>query len=150
MAQLSDDCFAFGGALLTVDAALALIAAVLGQGRILWWTEAAWLGWALVLAIPMFAAALVIEHGRANPLLNTRWLGSADIVRFTIVTLMARVVLSEQTYAAVGLLNVLGQNNDQLRTLFTIILLGEGVLAAVMGVQRAVTEAGVSTSLSSM
>ncbi|WP_219812382.1 MULTISPECIES: low temperature requirement protein A [unclassified Rathayibacter] len=31
--------------------------------------------------------------------------------------------------------------------LFTIILLGEGVLAAVMGVQRAVTEAGVSTSL---
>ncbi|RZM32502.1 MAG: MFS transporter [Sphingomonas sp.] len=114
--------------------ALALIAAVLGQGRILWWTEAAWLGWALVLAIPMFAAALVIEHGRANPLLNTRWLGSADIVRFTIVTLMARVVLSEQTYAAVGLLNVLGQNNDQLRTLFTIILLASiaGVAASAI------------------
>lgn len=31
--------------------------------------------------------------------------------------------------------------------LFTIILLGEGVLAAVTGVQRAVTEAGVSASL---
>ncbi len=30
MAQLSDDCFAFGGALLTVDAALALIAAQVG------------------------------------------------------------------------------------------------------------------------
>lgn len=114
--------------------ALALIAAVLGQGRILWWTESAWIGWALVIAIPMFAAALVIEHGRANPLLNTRWLGSADIVRFTIVTVMARVVLSEQTYAAVGLLNVLGQNNDQLRLLFAIILLASiaGVAASAI------------------
>ena len=114
--------------------ALALIAAVLGQGRILWWTEAAWIGWALALAIPMLAAALMIEHGRENPLLNTRWLGSADILRFTIVTIMARVVLSEQTYAAVGLLNILGQNNDQLRPLFTIILLASiaGVAASAI------------------
>jgi MFS family permease len=120
--------------------ALALIAAVLGQGRILWWTEAAWIGWALVIAIPMLMAALVIEHGRANPLLNTRWLGSADIVRFTIVTIMARVVLSEQTYAAVGLLNVLGQNNDQLRPLFAIILLasiaGVAASAITLNVQK--------------
>ena len=56
----------------------------------------------------------MIEHGRANPLLNTRWLGSADIVRFAIVTIMARIVLSEQSYGAVGLLTMLGQNNDQL------------------------------------
>ncbi|MCP3735791.1 MFS transporter [Sphingomonas sp. RP10(2022)] len=108
---------------------MALFAAVLGLGRIVWWTNAAWIGWALIAAIPMLAAALLIEHHRVNPLLNTRWLGSADIVRFTIVTIMARIVLSEQSYASVGLLTVLGQNNDQLVPFFTIIF-----LASVAGV----------------
>ncbi|MGH6615071.1 MFS transporter [Sphingomonas sp.] len=113
---------------------VALLAAVLGEGRIVWWTEARWIGWALIAAIPMFAAALAIEHRRANPLLNTRWLGSADIVRFTIVTIMARIVLSEQTFAAVGLLNTLGQNNDQLGPLFAIIFLASvaGVVASAV------------------
>jgi len=109
--------------------AMALFAAVLGQGRYVWWTNAPWLGWALIAAISMLAAALAIEHHRVNPLLNTRWLGSADIVRFTIVTIMARIVLSEQTYASVGLLTVLGQNNDQLVPFFSIIF-----LASVAGV----------------
>lgn len=102
---------------------MALFAAVLGLGRIVWWTNAPWIGWALVAAIPMLGAALLIEHHRVNPLLNTRWLGSADIVRFTVVTIMARILLSEQTYASVGLLTVLGQNNDQLVPFFTIIFL---------------------------
>ena len=113
---------------------IALFSAVLGQGRLVWWFEAPWIGWCLALAIPLLAAALAIEHGRANPLLNTRWLGSADIVRFTIVTLMARLVLSEQTYAAVGLLTVLGQNNDQFGTLFVIIFAASvaGVIASAV------------------
>lgn len=113
---------------------MALFAAVLGEGRIVWWTEAPWIGWALVLAIPMLLAALMIEHGRSNPLLNTRWLGSADIVRFAVVTIVARIVLSEQTYAAVGLLQTLGQNNDQFGTLFTIIFLASvaGVVASAV------------------
>ena len=101
---------------------IALFAAVLGEGRYVWWLQSAWIGWALVAAIPMFAAAIAIEHGRAHPLLNTRWLGSADILRFAVVTIMARIVLSEQTVAAVGLLNTLGQNNDQFGMLFVIIL----------------------------
>jgi MFS family permease len=109
--------------------AMALFAAVLGLGRIVWWTNAPWIGRALLAAIPMLAAALAIEHHRANPLLNTRWLGSADILRFTVVTIMARIVLSEQTYASVGLLTVLGQNNDQLVPFFSIIF-----LASVAGV----------------
>ena len=109
--------------------ATALFAAVLGLGRIVWWTQAPWIGWALIAAIPMLAAALWIEHHRVNPLLNTRWLASADIVRFAIVTLMARIVLAEQSFAAVGLLTTLGQNNDQLGPFFTIIF-----LASVAGV----------------
>ncbi len=101
--------------------AMALFAAVLGLGRIVWWTNAAWIGWALIAAIPMLAAALVIESRRENPLLNVRWLASADIVRFAIVTVIARIVLSEQSYAAVGLLTLLGQNNDQLQVFFLIV-----------------------------
>lgn len=106
-----------------------LATAVLGEGRYVWWTQSAWLGWALVAAIPMLAAALWIEHHRANPLINTRWLGGADILRFAVVTIMARIVLSEQTFASVGLLAVLGENNDQLVPFFTIIF-----LASVAGV----------------
>ncbi len=120
--------------------AVALVAAVLGLGRIVWWTEARWIGWALIAAIPLFAAAVMIEHNRENPLLNTRWLGSADILRFAVVTVMARIVLSEQSYAAVGLLTVLGQNNDQLETLFAIIfaasVLGVAASAITLDVRR--------------
>ncbi len=113
---------------------MALFAAVLGLGRIDWWTQANWIGWALIAAIPMLAAALVIEHGRANPLLNTRWLASADILRFTIVTIMARIVLSEQNTGAVGLLTVLGQNNDPLMPFFLILTIATaaGVAASAM------------------
>ena len=115
---------------------MALFAAVLGEGRYVWWTQSAWIGWALLAAIPMLAAALVIEHGRANPLLNTRWLASADILRFAVVTVMARIVLSEQTYGAVGLLTLLGQNNDQLGTFFLVIAGATllGILASAMTV----------------
>jgi len=119
---------------------VALFAGVLGLGRIVWWTQAPWIGWSLLAAIPMLGLALLIESGRANPLLNTRWLASADIVRFAIVTVMARIVLSEQTVGAVGLLTVLGQTNDQLRTLFTIVAIASiaGVLlsAATLDLER--------------
>jgi len=120
---------------------MALFAAVLGLGRVVWWTQAPWIGWALLAAIPMLAAALIVESGRANPLLNTRWLASTDIVRFAVVTVMARIVLSEQTAGAVGLLNALGQNNDQMQTLFAVAAAASvaGVLlsAATLDLERA-------------
>jgi hypothetical protein len=94
---------------------------VLGEGRQLWWTDTPWLGWALCASIPLILAALLLEHHRGSPLLETRWLGSADIVRFAVVSILVRIVLSEQSYAAVGLLNTLGYNNDQFHTLFLII-----------------------------
>ena len=119
---------------------MALFTAVLGLGRIVWWTQAPWIGWALLAAIPMLDAALMIESGRANPLLNTRWLASADILRFAIVTIMARIVLSEQTVGAVGLLNALGQTNDQMQTLFVIVavasLAGVVLSAATLDLER--------------
>ncbi|WP_347302294.1 MFS transporter [Croceibacterium sp. TMG7-5b_MA50] len=109
--------------------AAALTASVLGLGRIVWWTNAPWIAWALIGAIVLFAAAVLIEHHRTNPLLNTRWLASADIMRFAIVTMMARIVLSEQNVGVVGLLNTLGLNNDELGPFFLVLL-----LASVAGV----------------
>lgn len=107
---------------------VALLCGVLAQGRILWWTEAPWLGYAASAAIMLIAAALLIEHNRANPLLNTRWLASRDILRFALVATSVRVLLSEQSYGAIGLLTALGVSNDQLIMLGLVM-----VLATVAG-----------------
>lgn len=104
--------------------ALALIAAVLAQGRILWWTEQPWLGYALIVALVLMCTAFMIEHHRRNPLLHTRWLGTAEMLRFAFGALALRLLLSEQTYGAVGLLQTLGMGTEQLQPLYAVILLG--------------------------
>jgi len=124
---------------LTVSAML-LLCGVLAEGRLVWWTDAAWLGWALAAAVPLFAAALLVEHNRARPLLQTRWIGSSDIVRLTGVALLVRIALAEQTYNAVGLLTAGGLTNDQLRLLFAIVagamVLGMLTAALTLSEQR--------------
>ncbi|MEN2711305.1 MFS transporter [Sphingomonas sp. NPDC092331] len=102
---------------------MALLCAVLGMGRALWWFEAPWIAPALIGAIVLLPIAWLIEHHRARPLLNTRWLASRDIVRFALVSILVRVVLSEQTIGASGLLTVLGMGNDQMRMLYLVVLL---------------------------
>lgn len=105
---------------LTVPA-MVLVCGVLAEGRLLWWNETSWLGWALAAAVPLFAAAFLIEHNRARPLLQTRWIGTLDIMRFAVVAVLVRLALAEQTYGSVGLLTSGGLNNDQLRTLFAFV-----------------------------
>ena len=102
--------------------AMLLICAVLGAGRLYWWTDAPWLGWALAAAIPLLATAILIEAHRSKPLLYVDWIGSAGILRFAAVALLVRIALAEQTYGSVGLLTSSGLNNEQLRTLFAIVL----------------------------
>lgn len=102
---------------------MALLCAALGLGRVVWWTEAAWIGWALCGALILIVSAFVIEHNRKNPLLQTRWMGSADILRLALVSILVRIILSEQTVGAVGLMTVEGVGSDQLRGLFTIVLI---------------------------
>ncbi|MFC4307762.1 MFS transporter [Steroidobacter flavus] len=118
---------------------VALLCAFLGLGRVLWWTEAPWLGYALCGSIVLIAAALLIEHNRANPLLNTRWMGSGIIVRFALIAVTVRVLLSEQTYGAIGLLTALGVNNDQLFNLFVVIsfVTALGIAASALTVNPA-------------
>src|SRR5690606_21718300 len=68
---------------------IALLCAVLAQGRIQWWTTP-WLGYALAGSIVLVGLAVIVEHNRANPLLNTRWMGSAAIIRFAVVAASMR------------------------------------------------------------
>src|SRR3546814_20726490 len=69
-----------------------------------------------------------IEHNRANPLLNTRWIGSCEIITFAVGAAVMRVLLSEQSFGAFGLLSAVGKGNDQL-------ILSQGVitLATIAG-----------------
>lgn len=101
---------------------MALLCAALTFGRLLWWFETPWIGWALAASIALLTAAVCIEHNRARPLLNTRWLASADIVRLVLSMILIRVVLSEQGTGAVGFLRAVGLQNDQMQILFTIVL----------------------------
>ena len=116
-----------------VAAALTLVCAVLGQGRLLWWHDTPWLGWALVTAVVLFASAVLIELHRARPLLQIQWITSADVVRFAAVALVVRLALAEQTFGSVGLLSSGGLINDQLHTLFAIV-----AVAMVLGIITAV------------
>jgi len=114
--------------------ALWLLIAVLSQGRIEWWTERVWMGYALAASIGLIGAALIIEHLRANPLINTRWLGSRQLVRLMLVAASVRILLSEQAFGSVGLLNVVGMINDQMITLNVIIIVASlaGLAVAIV------------------
>lgn len=112
---------------------LSLVIAVLSEGRIEWWTERAWMGWALAAGVALIAAAILVEHHRANPLINTRWLGTRQMVRLMLVAASIRILLSEQAFGSVGLLNTVGMINDQMVTLNLII-----VIASIAGLATAV------------
>ncbi|CAN5454306.1 MFS transporter [soil metagenome] len=111
-----------------------LLIAVLSEGRIEWWFERDWMGYALAASVMLVAAALVIEHQRANPLIDTRWLGTREIVRLMLVAASVRILLSEQAFGSVGLLSVVGMINDQMITLNLIIVAASlaGLVVAVL------------------
>lgn len=108
---------------------LALLCAVLGMGRVEWWTDREWLGWALAASILITGVGLYIEFLRERPLLDLRWLGSTGLLRFGIVIIVTRIALSEQNGVAVTMLATLGVDNDELQ-LFSLLM----VLAGIAGV----------------
>jgi hypothetical protein len=107
-------------ALLTI-AAMLLLCSTLALGRYYWWTDAAFLGWSLAAALPLLGLALLIEDRRARPLLWVRWYATRDILFFMLVAVVVRISLTEQTYAAVGLLTLGGLTSDQLQPLFAVV-----------------------------
>ncbi|WP_345782414.1 MFS transporter [Lysobacter stagni] len=103
---------------------MALLCAVLSLGRIDWWFDAPWIGWALCGAIVLLTAAMAVEHFRENPLINTRWLASGTMVRLVVAVMLIRIALSEQSTGAVGFMQALGLTNDQMHRMFMAVLLG--------------------------
>jgi MFS family permease len=112
---------------------LGLLIAALSEGRIEWWTDQAWIGYALAASLPLIATAILVEHFRANPLINTRWLGTRQMVRLILIAASVRILLSEQTFGSVGLLTVVGMLNDQMVVLNLII-----VVASLAGLTTAI------------
>ncbi|CAN5622131.1 MFS transporter [soil metagenome] len=114
--------------------ALALLCVVLTQGRLHWWTDTPWLGMCLAGAVLCFGIYLAIELQREKPMIDLRWLVSPFMLRFIGATLLFRVVLSEQTVGAVGLMNTLGFTNDQMHLLFVWVTVGTalGFVAAML------------------
>ena len=111
-----------------------LLIAAVSEGRIEWWAERPWIGLALAASILLIAGALIVEHHRANPLIDTRWLGSREVVRLMIIAASVRILLSEQAFGSVGLLNAVGMLNDQMVMLNWIIVLASiaGLAAGVL------------------
>jgi MFS family permease len=101
---------------------MSLLIAVLSQGRIEWWTSRAWMGYALAAGLVLVVAAFLFEHYRRNPLINTRWLGTREMVRLMSVAAAVRVLLSEQAFGSVGLLTVVGMTNEQMVSLNMVII----------------------------
>ncbi|RLM52792.1 MFS transporter, partial [Halobellus sp. Atlit-31R] len=101
---------------------MALLCAAVSFGRVRWWFEEAWIGVALAASVVLLAAAFCVEHNRTNPLLNIRFFTSANSVRLALSMILVRIVLSEQSVGAVGFLRMVGLDNDQLQTLYAIVL----------------------------
>jgi MFS family permease len=114
--------------------ALALLCVVLTQGRLHWWSDTPWLGACLVAAVVLFGLYVAAELQREKPLLDLRWIVSPFMLRFMGAVLLFRIVLSEQTVGAVGLMNTLGFTNDQMHLLFFFVTLGTiaGFVAALI------------------
>jgi MFS family permease len=111
-----------------------LLLAVLTQGRIVWWSTP-WLGYATVGAILLIGMAILIEHNRANPLLNTRWMTTRGVVTFGLVAATMRILLTEQNYGSTGLLTAVGMGTDQLVTL-NLILVAATLAGAILSMIR--------------
>jgi hypothetical protein len=104
--------------------AFVMLSLVFSEGRLLWWTDTPWLGAALATAILLIGTAIIVERLRSRPLLRFEWISSIDIVRFAAIALFVRFALAEQTFGSVGFLSTGGLTDDQLHTLFELVLLG--------------------------
>lgn len=131
---------------------MALLCAVLSLGRLEWWFETPWLGWALAGALVLIVSAIVFEHNRSNPLLNTRWLSSGSIVRLGLIMILIRIVLAEQNSGAIGWLQYIGLQNEQMTNLAWAIFAGIvcGIVASCMTIKPQRLAWPIVTSLAVM
>ncbi|MXN46988.1 MFS transporter [Shinella kummerowiae] len=111
-------------------------AVILVTGRTYWWLEAQWIGELLVVMVAALTIAAVIELNRKSPLIDLRWLFSREMLHFTAVLILFRLMLAEQTAVAGNFFQINGLLNDQLTGLYGFVALataaGGLVCAAVL------------------
>lgn len=111
------------------------LAIVLTTGRLYWWLEAQWVGELSVLSLVCLTIAALIELNRKQPFIDIRWLVSPEILHFTTVLLLFRLLLTEQTASATNFFLVMGLQTDQLTGLYTVIAIATiigGVICACL------------------
>jgi MFS family permease len=101
--------------------ALGLLCAVFAEGRTQWWIDRPWIAFALIGAIALGSLGIVLERHRAHPLLALDWIRTPETLRLVLGAATIRLLLSEQSYGAIGLLRQLGAGPDQLERLYAII-----------------------------
>lgn len=92
---------------------IALLCAFLVQGRTVWWTTH-WLGWLLAGGVGLTGLALFLEARRRKPMLDWHWMTVPQILIFAVMGAMARLLTSEQTVGAAGLMATLGIGGTQM------------------------------------
>ena len=115
------------------------LAVVLSFGRTLWWTQTPWLGVVLAVSIILLSIAAMVEHGRANPMINMRWLANGELAKLAASVLLIRICLSEQSVGAVAFFQQLGMTNDQLGTMSMMVLAGcvSGIVISALTINPA-------------
>lgn len=103
------------------------------MGPIHWWTEVAWLGWIVALALIAMTLCIMVEINRKSPLIDFRWLASPAMLHFSGALILFRLLLSEQSAGAPRMFQTLGVGANQLELLFAVIVLFTllGALACV-------------------
>ncbi len=99
------------------------ITVVLSLGRIYWWTEVNWTGALLIAGVASLTVMAIIELNRDDPLLDIRWLTSAEIIHFTGALMIFRLILSEQSTGVRSFFIMLGLSNEQFVGLYGVILI---------------------------
>ncbi|NNP76217.1 MFS transporter [Acinetobacter sp. Ac_3412] len=102
----------------------ACLCIVLTQGPILWWFNSPWLAYTLIVGFCLIVLGLTYEHYRSNPLIMTRWLAAGDLLSFVVSAFALRLLMSEQSYAAVNFLKTMGMGPDQFVPLYVVIFCG--------------------------
>jgi MFS family permease len=102
----------------------ACLCIVLTQGPIHWWFDSPWLAYTLIVGFCLIVFGLTYEHYRTNPLIMTRWLAAGDLLSFVVSAFALRLLMSEQSYAAVNFLKTVGMGPDQFVPLYVVIFCG--------------------------
>lgn len=102
----------------------ACLCIVLTQGPIHWWFDSPWLAYTLIVGFCLIVFGLTYEHYRTNPLIMTRWLAAGDLLSFVVSAFALRLLMSEQSYAAVNFLKTVGMGPDQFVPLYVVIFFG--------------------------